>query len=192
MALWGKTDTLASAPKYEKHDITFDATAAGNFSFGDDKFKLSNHRFVTGDRVTYTKGAGGTALNNVADNGEFFVGTVDADTFILYNTKANALTNDGSTGAINITAVASGGTVHNLEKSPDDIFFVDTTEAGIAANIAKGLKTPGWNKYSTSTRGGVTRHDVEVLIPMKVAAGDAGDLGLTGTTGDEDSTVADA
>lgn len=58
------------------------------------------------------------------------------------------------------------------------IYFVDTTEAQVAANRAKGIQTPGWNTYSTYTDAdGNTRHKVETLVVMKVAAGDAGDDG---------------
>lgn len=58
------------------------------------------------------------------------------------------------------------------------VYFIDNTEAGVAANIAKGLQTPGWNLYSTYTdAGGNTRNKVEVLVPMKVSASDAGDVG---------------
>jgi hypothetical protein len=58
------------------------------------------------------------------------------------------------------------------------VYFIDTTEAGIAANRAKGIQTPGWNLYSTYTAaGGATRHKVETLVAMKVSAANAGDVG---------------
>lgn len=60
----------------------------------------------------------------------------------------------------------------------NNIYFVDTTEAAVTANRAKGLKTPGWNLYSTYVDSdGNTRHRVETLVAMGVAAGDAGDIG---------------
>jgi hypothetical protein len=37
----------------------------------------------------------------------------------------------------------------NKSHDADNAVFVDLTEAGIAANRAKGLKTPGWNLYHT-------------------------------------------
>ena len=84
---------------------------------------------------------------------------------------------------------------NNTNKSNDEdlAVFVDLTEAGIAANRAKGLKTPGWNLYHTYTdQNGATRHKAESLVPMKVTAADAGDLGVTGDTVDEDAIVADS
>jgi hypothetical protein len=82
---------------------------------------------------------------------------------------------------------------NNTNKSNDEdlAVFVDTTEAGVAANRAKGLKTPGWNLYHTYTdANGGTRHKTECLVPMKVSSGDAGDLGVSGTG--DDAVVADS
>ena len=84
---------------------------------------------------------------------------------------------------------------NNTNKSNDEdlAVFVDMTEAGIAANRAKGIKTPGWNLYHTYTdQNGGTRYKAESLVPMKVTAVAAGDLGITGDTADEDAIVADA
>lgn len=67
-------------------------------------------------------------------------------------------------------------------------FFVDTTEASLPANRAKGIKTPGWMIY----REVGSRHFVEPLVPMKATAIAAGDLGVTGNTATEDLTVSDS
>ena len=77
---------------------------------------------------------------------------------------------------------------YNTNKShdKDNAVFVDLTEAGVAANRAKGLTGPGWWLYHTA--GG--RHHAECLVPMKVTAVAAGDLGVDGTG--DDTVVADA
>ena len=63
------------------------------------------------------------------------------------------------------------------------VFGVDTTEAAVTANRAKGINTPGWVKYTTHTDSqGSTRHKAEVLVAMSSITGDAAD----------DSVVADA
>lgn len=81
----------------------------------------------------------------------------------------------------------------NASNDADNAVFVDLTEAGVASNRAKGLKTPGWNLYSTyTTAAGSVRNISESLIPMKVSAVDAGDDGITGNTAIEDTIVADA
>ena len=76
----------------------------------------------------------------------------------------------------------------NKSHDKDNAVFVDLTEAGVASNRAKGLTGPGWWLYHTA--GG--RHHAECLVPMKVTAVAAGDLGITGDTVDEDAIVADA
>lgn len=81
----------------------------------------------------------------------------------------------------------------NKSHDKDNAVFVDLTEAGLASNKAKGLGTPGWNLYHTyTTADGRTRHIAEPLVVMKVSAADAGDLGVTGDTVDEDVIVADS
>jgi hypothetical protein len=71
----------------------------------------------------------------------------------------------------------------------DNAFFVDTTEAAVTSNRAKGIKTPGWILYKEYGTG---RKYVESLVPMRVSAANAGDLGVTGNTEIEDTTVADS
>lgn len=76
----------------------------------------------------------------------------------------------------------------------DEAYFIDTTEAAVDANRDKGLKTTGWNAYTTYTTNGgtVTRHKVEPLVAMVRTAAEAGDLGVSGNTSIEDATVADS
>ena len=76
----------------------------------------------------------------------------------------------------------------NKSNDEDNAVFVDLTEAGVASNRAKGLKGPGWWLYHTANG----RHFAECLVPMKVTAVAAGDLGITGNTAVEDTIVADA
>jgi hypothetical protein len=64
-----------------------------------------------------------------------------------------------------------------------EIFGVDTTEAQVVANKAKGIDTPGWVRHVTYTdMHGSTRTKTEVLVAMSSITGDAPD----------DSTVADS
>ena len=63
------------------------------------------------------------------------------------------------------------------EAEKDKVFFVDTTEAQVAGNKAKGLSA-GWNLYSTYTDSDSnTRHRAECVVAMSVSSGDAGDAG---------------
>ena len=74
----------------------------------------------------------------------------------------------------------------NKSHDADNAYFVDTDEARVTSNRAKGLKTPGWNLYHTYTdANGNTRHKAEALVVMKVSATDAGDQA-------DDAVVADS
>ena len=79
--------------------------------------------------------------------------------------------------------------VPNFTENANNTFFVDTTEAAVAANRAKGLKTGGWNYYEEYGSG---RKRVEVLVAMRRTAAEAGDLGAENNTTTEDATVADS
>ena len=76
----------------------------------------------------------------------------------------------------------------NKSNDRDNAIFVDLTEAAVPANRAKGITGPGWWLYHTDG----TRHHAECLVPMKVTAVAAGDLGVTGNTAIEDTIVADS
>lgn len=55
----------------------------------------------------------------------------------------------------------------------DNVVGIDVTEAKVAANIAKGITTPGWVDYKTYTDSqGNTRNKVEVLVAMSSLTGD--------------------
>lgn len=98
----------------------------------------------------------------------------------------------------NTSIVPTANTARDYGGLPDQVdlnnaFFVDTTEATIESNRDAGLKTPGWNLFTTYTdANGNTRRRVESLVPMKVSAASAGDAGISGNTAIEDATVADA
>ena len=80
-----------------------------------------------------------------------------------------------------------GGLSRNVDI--DNAYFVDVVEAGVTANRANGIKTPGWNLFKTYGDG---RKYVETLVAMKAYANTAGDLGISGNTTIEDSTIADS
>jgi hypothetical protein len=88
-----------------------------------------------------------------------------------------------------LTANTSAAPQHRVNNA----VFVDLTEAAVASNRAAGLGTPGWYSYITYTDAqGRNRRKAECLVPMKVTAAAAGDLGVTGSTTTEDGRVPDA
>ena len=188
-------------PKYVTPSISIDATAAGVVVLADDKIVSNDHGFKSGDRVTYT--SAGVAITGLTSGTMYWVIRVDDDEFQLATSYANAI---AGTPVVGLT-VLGDQTADTFRVTPDEnsetgtVVFVDVVEAGIASNVAKGLKNPGWNTYRTYTTGdGRTRHIVENLVAMKrvagtataTVAGNAGDDGITGNTADEDAVVADA
>ena len=185
MASWGDTDTLADAPKYETPSVSFDATAAAVVVLANDKIVEPHHGLETGDRVTYTAGA--APITGLTSGDLYFVIRLDQNEFQLAADAADAA------AGTEIALTGLGGGTDTIQVTPDDLFFIDLTEAGVDANRDKGLKTPGWNSYRTYTTGdGRTRHIVEPLVAMKRTAVAAGDAGVTGDTAVEDATVADS
>lgn len=174
MALWARSDTLAGAPKNLTKSVTFITGDAIDGSA--ETITISGgHGFNQGEQVKLTNGA----TSNVATAGTYFVGVKTNESFALYDTLANATLN-GSGGRANLTD--QGGTAanpHTIQIMPNDIYFVDSTEAGIAANIAKGFKTPGWHQYRqrTSFSGATT-----VTLANVEIENTAGQIGFTASS----------
>ena len=86
--------------------------------------------------------------------------------------SANTLTIDTAWDTANVSAQTITGQdtpvyVTTSEIVANNIIGVDTTEAGVAANKARGINTPGWTKYVTYTdMHSVTRYKVEPLVVM--------------------------
>ena len=151
-----------------------------------------------GNRDSYAiTGTANTAQNSttVTGTGTTFLAQVDAlDSLYINGTHVKV----ASVGTNTSIALAAPWTTTSLtgqtvvgQDSPKyvpaaqitEIFGVDTTEAQLAANRAKGLNTPGWVRHVTYTdMHGSTRTKTEVLVAMSSITGDAPD----------DSTVADS
>ena len=79
-----------------------------------------------------------------------------------------------------------------FNRDVNNAYFVDLTEAASATNRARGIRTAGWNSIKTYTdTNGKTRYRVIPMVPMKVSAASAGDLGVTANTTNEDIIVSD-
>ena len=93
--------------------------------------------------------------------------------------SANTLTIDTAWDTANVSAGTITGQdtpvyVPTAEIVANNIIGIDTTEAGITANKARGINTPGWTKYVTYTdMHSRTRHKAEPLVVL--AAGVSSD-----------------
>ena len=75
--------------------VTFDATDSDVVSISGDTLTFNNHRFVTGQKVTYNDG-GGTAIGGLAD-GSYFIIKEDQSTIKLASSASNAAAGTEST-----------------------------------------------------------------------------------------------
>jgi hypothetical protein len=169
MALWGKTDTLASKPKHLTKLNTFDATSTSIVDTTAETIAIPGHGFITGDAVAYE--SSGSAIGGLTDGTTYFAIRVNENSIKLATNASNAAAGT----AINLSAVGAG-TADTLQLTAPTLFFVDANEATVAANKAKGITGAGWWLYRTYTDAqSTTRHKAECLVSMAVAAADSGD-----------------
>jgi hypothetical protein len=175
MALWGIKDTK---------------TASGTVS-------IATTGVVTGTSTAFTTEAkvGNTILANSV---EYQIISITSDTVakVLMGKNNGNGTVTAQTSQSYTLSEKPAYVPHESATSTTDsgdssaVFGVDSTEAAVSTNIAKGINTPGWVRYRTYTDSeGKTRNKVEVLV-----AGNGSSTGFTVTnTGDaaDDATVAD-
>ena len=113
------------------HTATFDGSATSVVSAADDTIRIPEHRFIQGQRVTYTNGGGGN-IGGLTTGTAYFVSFDSANTIKLATSLANANNNT----VINISAVGSG-TSHTLNAAFDGVNtkFKMTHSSGKAARL---------------------------------------------------------
>ncbi len=119
-------DTLSS------FTATFDGSSASIVSVANDTITMSDHRFITGQRVTYNDG-GGTAITGLSD-GVYFIIKVDKNRIQLASSVSNA--NSGT--QINLTGLGSGSS-HTLNVAFDGVNtkFKITHGSGTHAKVTR-------------------------------------------------------
>ena len=115
--------------------VTFDATDSDVVSISGDTLTFNNHRFVTGQKVTYNDG-GGTAIGGLSD-GSYFIIKEDQNTIKLASSASNATAGT----AINLTSGAAGGS-HTLNIAFDGVNtkFKATFNNGTKAKISRAAQ----------------------------------------------------
>ena len=203
MALWGKTDTLASAPKWIVRKAYFGtstvSTANSTINLGS-----SNTDFATGDGVVYFNG-GGTTLAGLTSGTTYYVARqATAGVIKLSTSQAGARAGTGL-----VTLTGTGNAAQYLQRNAEgnantavgngdhtyngaDLYFIDINEAQQPENRARGLKNPGWWLYRSYTNadGSVAKH-AECLVALggqsdklQATTGDAGTNLRAGATDD--------
>ena len=111
---------------------TFDGSDSTIVSLASDTIKIPEHRFLTGQRVTYNDG-GGTAITGLAD-GVYYVIKNDRNLIQLASSLSNA--NNGT--QINLTGLGAG-TSHTLNVAFDGVNtkFKITHDSGTHAKVTR-------------------------------------------------------
>lgn len=165
MSLWGKSDAVAITGTVRL--ITGSTAVAANtatdlsvVSAGDNIF-LSSANTSPGQNTRYKVAASTTTTITLESA---YAGANSGTAAISYQTTPKSLPED-----------YAGDSLANVRNTVG----VDVTEAGVTANRAKGLKTPGWHNYVAGTGGRAGRKNVETLVAMRsmtnAVAGDAND-----------------
>ena len=97
------------------YTLTFDGSSAAVVSAANDTITDNNHRFVQGQRATYTNGGGGN-ITGLTSGTVYYIIRNDKNTIKLATSAANAAAGT----AINLTAVGSG-TGHTLNVAFDGV-----------------------------------------------------------------------
>ena len=117
------------------YTLTFDGSDSSVVSAANDTITTLNHRFITGQRVTYNKG-GGTVITGLSD-GVYYIIKEDHHTIKLATSASNAI----SGTAVNITGVGAGAS-HTLNVAFDGVNtkFKATHNNGTKANITRAAQ----------------------------------------------------
>ena len=93
--------------------VTF---ASGDANTSAETISITNHKFVSGNQVTYLNG-GGTSIGGLTSGNKYYVYRSDADTIKLTTTYADAI---AGTNFVNLSGGGTGS-AHTLEKVVDII-----------------------------------------------------------------------
>ena len=118
------------------HTATFNGSSALIVSTADETIRIPEHRFIQGQRVTYSNGGGGN-IGGLTNGTAYFV------TFDTHNTikLATSLANANNNTNINLTSVGTGSS-HTLTVAFDGVntTFKATHNGGISANISNSAQ----------------------------------------------------
>lgn len=143
-----KLDNISS------YTLTFDPSV--KVSLTNDTITEIDHRFVTGQRVTYTHG-GGSVIGGLTSGTAYYIVNNGADTIKLATSYANALLSN----TINLTTIGSG-TSHTINLA------FDGTNTRFKATYANGTRARITNASQlTITINGVLQQPFETATPSE-------------------------
>ena len=132
----GTEESFKLLDDIKTYTLTFDGSSASFVSTGNDSIIRNKHRFLPGQKVTYTNG-GGSDIGGLANNTSYYVIKSDENNIKLATTAARA---DSAT-SINITGVGSGN-AHTLKVAFDgyNTKFKATYDGGTECKITKAAQ----------------------------------------------------
>ena len=142
MALIGNQLSSAENNSYRVLDnlasftLTFDGSSSANVLASTDTIALSQHPFVTGQRVTYSSG-GGSPIGGLLSGTAYYITKTDQNSFKLASSYVNAITN------INIDLVGTGtGVTHSFNVAFDGVNtkFKATYSNGTKCTISRAAQ----------------------------------------------------
>ncbi len=115
---------------------SFDATKASVVKTADDTLYFKNHRYVTGQRITYSAGSGGS-IGGLTTNTVYYVTVWDINHIKLATTASNAT----SSNNINLTSLGTGSN-HTLTTAFDGVNkkFKPTRDGGESISLTRGAQ----------------------------------------------------
>jgi len=133
----GENNSFKILDDITSYTLTFDGSSSVVVSVADDTITYNTHRFVTGQRVTYTHG-GGSAIGGLTSGSAYYVVKNDQNSIKLAPTYSDAL---NATNLINFSGLGSGSS-HTLNVAFDGINtkFVATYDNGTKAQMSRAAQ----------------------------------------------------
>ena len=112
---------------------TINPSASGVIDTTNDRIKIAEHRFVTGQRVTYGNG-GGSDIGGLSNAGVYYIIKYDRDHIRLATSSANAFNN-----VVTSLSSTGSGTAHTLNVAFDGVnkVFRPTKDGGNFCRISR-------------------------------------------------------
>jgi len=132
----GENNSFRILDDITSYTLTFDGSSSSVVSTANDTITEIAHRFVTGQRVTYTDG-GGTEITGLTSGNVYYIIKADQNSFKLASSAANA----ASGTAESLTAVGAGS-AHTLNVAFDSVNtkFKATYNNGSKAQITRAAQ----------------------------------------------------
>ncbi len=132
----GENNSFKILDDITTHTRIFDGSSASIVSVANNTLTLSNHRFVTGQKVTYTHG-GGAVIGGLTSGNSYYVIKVDQNTIELASSAANVITGT----EIDLTSLGTGSS-HTLNVAFDgyNTKFKATYDGGSVVTITRAAQ----------------------------------------------------